>query len=99
MCGARTRRFSGKAPLPMCGDAERRLNPPEVTVCQKGNLGKVHELLMGASEAAAWSLDALAETFERYPSYFLVCWQREELAGFISGRRAADEGEILNLAV
>jgi [ribosomal protein S18]-alanine N-acetyltransferase len=50
-------------------------------------------------QAAAWSTASLAETFERYPSYFLVSWQAEELSGFISGRRVADEGEILNLAV
>jgi [ribosomal protein S18]-alanine N-acetyltransferase len=28
-----------------------------------------------------------------------VCWQGKDIAGFISGRRVLDEGEISNLAV
>jgi [ribosomal protein S18]-alanine N-acetyltransferase len=83
----------------MCPDIARPLKPLTISVCQKENLGRVHALLAAAPEAAAWSSASLAETFERYPSYFLVCWQGDELSGFVSGRKVADEGEILNLAV
>jgi ribosomal-protein-alanine N-acetyltransferase len=83
----------------MSADSPRRLIPPEVSACQKENLGDVHELLEAVPGAAAWSTVSLADTFEHYPAYFFVGWQGDELSGFISGRKIADEGEILNLAV
>jgi len=83
----------------MSDDSSRALKPVKISACQKENLGKVHDLLEAAPEAAAWSAASLADTFERHLSYFLVAWQGDELSGFISGRRVADEGEILNLVV
>ncbi len=83
----------------MSADSPLWRKPPEVSACHKEDLGKIHELLRAAPEAAAWSSAALADSLEHYPSYFLVGWQGEELSGFISGRKVVDEGEIMNLAV
>ena len=83
----------------MCAESQRPVSQPAVTACRNENLGEVGEILKASPEAAAWSGTALASTFERDSSHFLIGWQREEIAGFIAGRRVADEGEILNLAV
>jgi [ribosomal protein S18]-alanine N-acetyltransferase len=70
-----------------------------VTSCQREELSEVQAILQASPEAAAWSLAALTDAFEKYSNCFLVSWHRQEIAGFISGRRILDEGEILNLAV
>ena len=83
----------------MCAESAQPVNALIITGCRKENLREVHELLGGSPEAASWSGDALEDAFERYPSYMLVAWQGDEIAGFIAGRAIADESEILNLAV
>jgi len=83
----------------MCAEASRPANQLVVVACRKENLSEVESILKASPEAAAWSGTALASTFKRDSSHFLIGWQREEIAGFIAGRRVADEGEILNLAV
>ena len=83
----------------MCAESAWPVNAVIIAECRKENLREVHELLGGSPEAASWSGDALEDAFERYPSYMLVAWQGDEIAGFIAGRAIADESEILNLAV
>jgi len=83
----------------MCAEPLRQVRPTEVAVCREKDLAEVRAILSASPEAAAWSARGLAESFARDPSHFLVGWQGEEIAGFIAGRRIADEGEILNLAV
>ncbi len=70
-----------------------------VTTCRREDLGKVEEILQVSPEAASWSEKSLAEAFEQHGSHFLICWQGQDITGFVSGRQALDEGEILNLAV
>jgi ribosomal-protein-alanine N-acetyltransferase len=83
----------------MCAESLRRVGAIQVATCRREDLGEVERILKAAPEAAAWSKDALADAFEGSPSHSLVGRQGEEIAGFIVGRRVADEGEILNLAV
>lgn len=83
----------------MCAESPRPSKGLRVTACRNEDLVKVQAILQSAPEAAAWSPTGLAVTFEHYPSYFLLSRQGEQIAGVISGRRVADEGEILNLAV
>lgn len=71
----------------------------EVRRCEPGHLSEIQEILQCAPEAAAWSEAALTETLERQPAHFLAAWQGEKIAGFVLGRKMAEEGEILNLAV
>lgn len=70
-----------------------------VVACRRENLGEVQQLLEESPEAAAWTKEGLTDLFEQFGRYFLVCFQGEEMVGFICGRRIVDEGEILNLAV
>jgi [ribosomal protein S18]-alanine N-acetyltransferase len=70
-----------------------------VTSCRREELSEVQAILHASPEAAAWSPTVLTDAFEKYSNYFLVSRHRQEIAGFISGHRVLDEGEILNLAV
>jgi len=83
----------------MSAESEPQPNLTRVVRCRKGELGEVRQILEGSPEASDWSASALAAIYEQHPTHFLVGWRSKEIAGFISGRRAADEGEILNLAV
>jgi ribosomal-protein-alanine N-acetyltransferase len=71
----------------------------EIRACRSADLAEVHRILRAAPESATWSAEGLASFFELYPGHNLVACSRHEIVGFISGRRVADEGEILNLAV
>jgi [ribosomal protein S18]-alanine N-acetyltransferase len=74
---------------------------PEVRACLQGDLAPVLGILREAPEAANRPAQALQDEFEHHGRYFLVATETRtsELTGFISGRRVADEAEILNLAV
>jgi ribosomal-protein-alanine N-acetyltransferase len=72
---------------------------PHIELCQNEDLPHLEAILEQSPEAAFWSAAQLAETLASHPSHFLVAWQGKQIVGFISGRRVADEGEILNLAV
>jgi len=71
----------------------------EVRTCTREDLEAVQKILSESGEAAQWSAAALYEAWVRNPELFLVACQSNQITGFICGRMAADEGEILNLAV
>jgi len=50
-------------------------------------------------EAAPWSRQAIADAQTASPGYHFISMVQGKVVGFISGRRMAVEGEILNLAV
>jgi [ribosomal protein S18]-alanine N-acetyltransferase len=84
----------------VCADLAKEEKPRRrVTTCRREDLAKVEGILQVSPEAACWSERSLAEAFEQHGSHFLICWQGQDIRGFISGRQALDEGEILNLAV
>jgi ribosomal-protein-alanine acetyltransferase len=70
-----------------------------VSTCRQEDLAEVETILRLCPEAAAWTPIGLAEALRNHPSYFLVAWRRQRIEGFVTGRQAMDEGEILNLAV
>jgi [ribosomal protein S18]-alanine N-acetyltransferase len=92
MCGARTRKSSGKTPPPVYAEAM------QVRPCREEDLPQVDEILRVSPEAAGWSEESLREFFIHYQSHFLVASQEADIQGFICGRRITDEAEILNLA-
>ena len=77
----------------MCAEAA------SVRPCQEEDLALIEEILRVCPEAAGWSVAALRAMLREHAPYFLVAAQRTEIVGFICGRKMADEGEILNLAV
>jgi ribosomal-protein-alanine N-acetyltransferase len=83
----------------MCAESRRLAKRLTVTPCCKEDLPEVQAILQFASGAAAWSELGLADMLEDYSSCFLVARQGKEIAGFIAGRKIANQGEILNLAV
>jgi len=56
-------------------------------------------ILMEAREAAAWSTTAIREACASQGVYAFLSERKGKATGFIIGRQAADEAEILNLAV
>jgi ribosomal-protein-alanine N-acetyltransferase len=94
MCGARTRKSSGKTRPPVCVE-----QPTQIRTCREADLPQVDEILKASPKAAGWSEDSLRQFFIHDQSTFLVASKGAEIQGFISGRRVADEAEILNLAV
>jgi [ribosomal protein S18]-alanine N-acetyltransferase len=81
------------------GDPVTYQSTLRVQPCRNEDLLELEAVLQQSPEAANWSTNTLAEALARHPSYLLVAWQAQQIAGFISGRRVVDEAEILNLAV
>jgi [ribosomal protein S18]-alanine N-acetyltransferase len=67
--------------------------------CRSTDLPRIEALLRCCPKAAAWTAASLKEIIDQNPKYFLIAIRDREIAGFISGRRILEEGEILNLAV
>jgi len=71
----------------------------EIRNCLAPDLAAIERILASSPDAAAWSENSLAEVLANDPGHFLVALRSGELVGFIAGRRAGAEAEILNLAV
>jgi ribosomal-protein-alanine N-acetyltransferase len=71
----------------------------EIKECRNGNVGAVQAILAASPGAAQWSDQAIANALEANPACHFVSLIHGQVTGFISGRRAGGEGEILNLAV
>jgi ribosomal-protein-alanine N-acetyltransferase len=73
--------------------------PPQINPCRIEDIPHLEAILQQTSEAASWSSSLLGEALTSHGSCFLVARQGKDIVGFIVGRRAMNEGEILNLAV
>jgi ribosomal-protein-alanine N-acetyltransferase len=84
----------------VCAEFEAaKLNGPGVGWCRIEDLPEIEIILHVCPEAAVWSADALADALRAHPQYFFVVRGDRGIAGFVCGRKMADEAEILNLAV
>lgn len=83
----------------MCPEPAQGEAAFEIKECRNGNIGAVQAILAASPGAAQWSDQAIANALEANPACHFVSMIHGEVTGFISGRRAAGEGEILNLAV
>ena len=83
----------------MCARAAPGENTLGIRMCESGNIPEVLSILARSPEATQWSEQAIANALAASPDYHLVGIVGGQIAGFISGRRIAVEGEILNLAV
>ncbi len=81
--------------------ADAQLEPSGVLFrpCERDDLPGIQQILALCPEAASWSQTALETALSSYPEDFLVAMHEQEISGFIIGRRIADEGEILNVAI
>jgi ribosomal-protein-alanine N-acetyltransferase len=83
----------------MCARPAHGENTLGIRVCENENIPEVLSILARSPEAAQWSVQAIADALAASPGYHLVGIGGGQIAGFISSRRIAVEGEILNLAV
>jgi [ribosomal protein S18]-alanine N-acetyltransferase len=67
--------------------------------CERADLAAITGILSETPEAATWSASALKEALESHSKYFLIANKGNNVAGFVLGRKTADEAEILNLAL
>lgn len=93
------RRSFGRGRLSVCAEASRVGHSLRIAPCRREDLAEIAAILQVCPEAAPWSIVSLQGILERHPESILLAWQHEQIKGFVSGRRAADEVEILNLAV
>jgi len=70
-----------------------------IRTMQPGDVTHVKEILLEAPEAARWSVEALQGTLANEGTQAFVSEHGGKISGFVVGRKVADEGEILNLAV
>jgi [ribosomal protein S18]-alanine N-acetyltransferase len=77
----------------------RAASQVEIRICQQLDLPALLRVLAQSPEAANWSAGSLQSVLEQSTRHFLVAAKGAEILGFIAGRFAADEAEILNLAV
>jgi ribosomal-protein-alanine acetyltransferase len=59
----------------------------------------IAEILRGSAEAAGWPPESYAKLAELPGAVVLVCEADGQPVGFLAARQAADEAEILNIAV
>jgi ribosomal-protein-alanine acetyltransferase len=59
----------------------------------------IAEILRGSAEAAGWPPESYAKLAELPGGVLLVCEADGQPVGFLAARQAADEAEILNIAV
>ena len=83
----------------MCARPVHGENTLGIRVCENESIPEVLAILARSLEAAQWSEQAIADALAASPDCHLVGSVGGQVAGFISARRIAVEGEILNLAV
>ena len=97
MSAGLTQRSSGRGRRPLRPESKEGGKVIRVEECGREDLPEVEAILQLSPGAAAWPAGSLADTLEDHPVHFLVGRQGKDIAGFITGRRVRDEGEILNL--
>jgi ribosomal-protein-alanine N-acetyltransferase len=74
-------------------------SPVEIRSCRQRDLRALLGILARSPEAANWSAAGLQSALGHNAEHFLVAAKGAEIFGFVAGRFAVDEAEILNLAV
>jgi [ribosomal protein S18]-alanine N-acetyltransferase len=92
-------RFSGKGGLRVFGERIGGSSSVVVVKCRSGDIPELAAVLQVCPEAAGWPEKSLEEAFQSQPGAILLARENERLVGFVVGRQAAEEVEILNLAV
>jgi ribosomal-protein-alanine N-acetyltransferase len=83
----------------MAADAQRQHSEATIRAFRPADAAAVTGIVVEASEAANWTRESYIEALT-WPGIVAMVHEDEgKVTGFIIGRWAADEGEILNLAV
>jgi ribosomal-protein-alanine acetyltransferase len=80
-------------------------NKPSAAIARKirafrlADAPAIIEILRDSTEAAQWPPESYAKLAKSPGGLFIVCDASSQAAGFVAARQAADEAEILNIAV
>jgi ribosomal-protein-alanine acetyltransferase len=80
-------------------------NKPSAAIARKirafrpADAPAIIEILRDSTEAAQWPPESYAKLAKSPGGLFLVCDASSQAVGFVAARQAADEAEILNIAV
>ena len=83
----------------MAAETKRGRAPGVVRKLREQDAAAVTEILRGAPEAVFWPESGVKEVLTSQGALALVSEVEGKVIGFLIGRKAADEAEILNLAV
>ncbi|PYT92972.1 MAG: ribosomal-protein-alanine N-acetyltransferase [Acidobacteria bacterium] len=99
MCGARTRRFSGKAGRHMATELRPERPRSTLRMLRAEDAGAVGEILRQSPEAVFWPEASVKEVLEWKGILGIASEIAGKMTGFLIGRQTGDEAEVLNLAV
>jgi ribosomal-protein-alanine acetyltransferase len=71
----------------------------KVRAFRPSDASTISEILRDSSEAAQWPPESYASLAKSPGALVLVCEANAQVIGFVAARQAADEAEILNIAV
>ena len=83
----------------MGAEGPKRENEFVVREFGASDAAQASDILLAAREAASWSSQGLAEFMTLPGAVALISERDGKATGFVLGRMAADEAEVLNLAV
>jgi [ribosomal protein S18]-alanine N-acetyltransferase len=83
----------------MAAETRRERVGAVIRTLREQDAAAVAEILRGALEAVFWPESSVKEVLASQSAVALVSETEGKAAGFLIGRQAADEAEILNLAV
>src|SRR5260370_29555087 len=98
-CGGRMRRSSGRGARRMAPETKRDPVTPTIRAFGESDAGAATAILRASPEAAQWTEWGFKELLGWRGVVALVSEEERKASGFIIGRQAAAEAEILNLAV
>jgi ribosomal-protein-alanine N-acetyltransferase len=71
----------------------------KVRAFRPADTSAISEILRNSSQAAQWPFESYASLANSPGGILLVCEAKTQVIGFVAARQAADQAEILNIAV
>jgi ribosomal-protein-alanine N-acetyltransferase len=71
----------------------------KVRAFRPADASAISEILRNSSQAAQWPFESYASLANSPGGVLLVCETKSHVRGFVAARQAADQAEILNIAV
>lgn len=99
MCAAPMRKSTGKGRIAVPQNESFHTEQFLIREMKAADVSQVRIILQKSREAADWSPESIQNSLESSHISAFVSYHGAEISGFIFGARAADEAEILNLAV
>src|SRR5262245_48372412 len=98
MCGGPTRRFFGRA-MPPGKHNDAKADTIVLREFRRRDVDAILAIAGESPEAAVWSRQSYEQLPEQPEALAFVLEGSREVVGFLIARRAAEEAEILNIAI